>query len=372
MVLTEVDMAHQLSFASSSLSGAGSMSQSFALFSIVNSTSLASIFSASSSWSWGSGSTQNMTQQGGWIGSLIHTMGLSSGSAGTSTISGGEYVVGNIINVSAAPVAAGSAGGSNMSMSLFGVIQQLRGVVSTSASAISNAGTASADLMSNSLTANIQAISNVGTAQQVVFSAGGLSAVSGVTGVSSYGSAFLALSTAGDFTAFTMSASSSIGSSLLSVVSVSVTGASKSESFSLVGSTSNSNIVSSIGLVAGSILTGATSASMTVFTVAPTAAGITAWTGGPSHSSFTAFSAAPTVLSAVTSVSFTTGAANFTYQNSNAVVSFSSLAPSYFSCGIMATAGIPANITVGASVGTSLTETGSVADLQPWFALCGS
>lgn len=123
IVVTEVDLAHSISFGNASLSGVGAISQTLGVFSFQNSTLLASVFSASSSWGWTSGSSSaGLTGvQGGWTGPLIHSMGLSSGSAGTSTLLAGEYVIGNLMRVSQSATSAGSsAGGSLMSMTLFG------------------------------------------------------------------------------------------------------------------------------------------------------------------------------------------------------------------------------------------------------------
>jgi filamentous hemagglutinin len=98
MTLSEVDLALAISFNATS-NGGGTLSQSFAMYSFGNSSSLATVLSASgtSSWQTGtstSGAVVSLTQfQGGWSVPQIHPMTLA-----TSSIAAGEYVVGNLLN----------------------------------------------------------------------------------------------------------------------------------------------------------------------------------------------------------------------------------------------------------------------------------
>lgn len=321
MTLTEVDMLHQLSFASSSLSGAGTMSQYFAVFSFdggTNSTKLDSMFSASSSWAWVSGSASaNLTGvQNGWTGTLVHSMGLSSGSAGTSIITGGEYIIGNLINVSIAPVAAGSAGGSDVSMSMYGNLL-MTNVTSTTLGAMSSAALSAGSFIGTLNTAS--ALSNAGTALVTFISSVAQLAITNIEGTKTFAS----------------------------------------ES----GGTITTATAGALSGVARTILSASTSASGTHFTVAPTSVSVISNAGLVAVSAFTAANAS---ISAVTNLG-TVGPLAFSFQNTGS--SYSTAIPSYFSCGMMATAAIPTNITI---TSTNVTFTGSRAMLQPWFAVLGS
>ncbi len=98
MSLTEIDFALSIAFPATN-QGAGTMSRSFALYSLGNSTSLASVVSASGTSSWNTGTSTagastSLTQfQGGWSSPLIQPMTFAS-----STIAPGEYVVGQLFN----------------------------------------------------------------------------------------------------------------------------------------------------------------------------------------------------------------------------------------------------------------------------------
>lgn len=111
MALSEVDIGLAISFAATS-EGAGTLSQSFVVYSFANSTSLASVVSASSAWVWATGTVtiagSSYTQlQGGWTGPNV--MGFTFAS---SFISGGEYVIGNLLNF--------AQGSSTWTVSLYG------------------------------------------------------------------------------------------------------------------------------------------------------------------------------------------------------------------------------------------------------------
>lgn len=98
MTLSEVDLAMGMSFPATN-QGAGTMSQSVVIYSFGNTSSLASVGSASGTFAWATGTTTaggntSLTQyQGGWSVPKIHPLTF-----GTSSISAGDYVVGNLIN----------------------------------------------------------------------------------------------------------------------------------------------------------------------------------------------------------------------------------------------------------------------------------
>jgi len=373
MTLTEVDLAHNISFAVTN-SGAGQMSQSLVLYSFVNSTQLTSVLSISSSWSWSSGTSTtagatSLTQfQGGWSGPLVHPMTFGS----TSTTAG-EYVVGHLLNF--------SASSTNWSVSLYGAdglctsttqVAAASGVTSATLGAMSSGGLLAASALTASTSTAITAFT-VAPSVASVNTSGGLVAGSAVTGISSYGAAFLALSTSGNASAFTISASSGSLSSFNSAASISATGTAKSETIALVGASANSNIVSTLGTVAGSHITGTTTVS--VLSNAGTLGINVLSSGGLLAGSF--FTASGS-LSAVTNVglaalgSTTLTGINpadtvFSVQNTGSV--FSTAFPSQFLAGIMSTGGIPAAITL---TSTNITISGSQVFNQPWFCLAGS
>lgn len=98
MNLSEVQLAMDIDFPATN-QGAGTMSQSFVLYSFGNSTSLASVMSASSAHTWGTGTitagaSTSLTQfQGGWSVPKIHQFTFASTSVGP-----GDYVIGNLVN----------------------------------------------------------------------------------------------------------------------------------------------------------------------------------------------------------------------------------------------------------------------------------
>jgi hypothetical protein len=98
MTVTEIQHALSIGFPATS-QGAGTMSQSFAIFSIGNSTSLATLYSASGTSSWATGTSTagaatSLTQyQGGWSAPFIQPMTFAS-----STLSAGDYVIGRLFD----------------------------------------------------------------------------------------------------------------------------------------------------------------------------------------------------------------------------------------------------------------------------------
>lgn len=113
--LSEVDLAMGLNFNATN-NGAGTLSQSFVLYSFGNSSSLGSVLSASATFAWQtgtstSGAVVSLTQfQGGWSVNKIHPMTFAS-----TSVSPGQYVVGNLLNFAQAT--------STWTASLFGAAQ---------------------------------------------------------------------------------------------------------------------------------------------------------------------------------------------------------------------------------------------------------
>jgi len=98
MTITEVQHALSIAFPATN-QGAGTMSQSFAIYSIGNSTSLATLYSTSGTSAWATGTSTaggnvSLTQyQGGWSSPLIQPMTFAS-----STLSAGDYVIGRLFD----------------------------------------------------------------------------------------------------------------------------------------------------------------------------------------------------------------------------------------------------------------------------------
>lgn len=293
--------------------GAGTMSRSWVIYSFGNSTSLASVSSLSSTYAWATGTSTaggntSLTQyQGGWSVPLIQPMSFASFS-----ISQGDYVVGQLFNFAQAS--------STWTLAFYGE----RHGSSFMASAATNLTSATLGAVSVATVAG-----------------------SGVTGVSSYASNFLAWSSAGSWTAFVMSntvssaASSTSGtqSTGISAHAWSVTNTAKSVSFQFGANSANSNIVSSVGVVAGSVVNGLT-----------TLGAVTNVALGALNSSTLAQLTLP----------------NFGYIGTGATTSNF---PTVFVAGIMSTGAVPTAITL---TSTAVTYSGSIAFQQPWYALVGA
>lgn len=306
MNLSEIDAAMSIGFPVTS-QGAGTMSRSMVLYSFGNSTSLASVASASSAFVWSTGTSTtagavSLRQfQGGWSSPLIQPMTFAS-----TAIGAGEYVIGQIFNFAQAS--------STWTLNFYG----LQGASSFLASAATNLTSATLGAVSVNTVAG-----------------------SGVIGISSYASQFLALSTAGSMTGFTISATGSTATVSMSstAFNFSATNTTKTCNFSLIGQSTNSNIISSIGTVAGSVINGLT-----------TLGAVTNVALGALNSSTLAQLTLP----------------NFGFiGNASTTSGF----PTVFMCGIMSTGAIPTAITLTSA---AVTYSGSVAFQQPWFALAGA
>jgi hypothetical protein len=314
MTLTEADIAIGLGFPATN-SGAGSMSQSFVVYSFGNSTSLASVMSASGSSTWASGTAtvagQSYTQsQGGWSGSNIKPFTFAS-----TSLTGGEYVVGHLF--------AFAGANTSWTVSMFG---------------------GNAALLS---TASISALTNVTTATLGAMSSGGLAAVSAHTA-----------STSAAATVFTAAQSFMLLGGVGSTASLSTTNVSTF--------TDGSRVLKAT----------ATAASVVSLLMNTGIGGVSYLSsGGLSAGSFIGTSGS---IGAVTAVGQASASATFTFATST-LPNFGYIGtqsgattgglPTAFSAGIMSTGGIPTSI---ALTSTAVTMSGSFALIQPWFALIGN
>lgn len=346
IALTEVDLALGISFAATN-EGAGTLSQSFMIYSFANSTSLATVATASSAFAWATGTVtvagSSYTQlQGGWTGPNIHPMTFAS-----TLITGGEYVIGNLLNF--------AQGSSTWTVSLYGDAANLFQSTTTTIFAVTSVATATATAFSNAGTAALADLSNAGTAAMTVGT--------GTIAVSSYGAAFLAGSTSGSTAGVTSAMLRDVsiagGSTGTAVASLSASGTAKSTGdWSMIWLSSNSNMVSSVSMKSSAItaLTSPTANNFTAWTVAPTF--VSAITGLTNNS-------ATTTLTVGTS-SFP----SFGYIGSASSNSTSTY-PTQFVRGIYSTGASLANISLG-TANTSLSYSGSYVLQQPWFALGGA
>jgi trimeric autotransporter adhesin len=308
MSLSEIDVAMSIGFPATN-QGAGTMSRSMVIYQFGNSTSLASVVSVSGTSAWNTGTvtagaSTSLTQfQAGWSTPQIQAMTFAA-----SSLSRGDYVVGQLFNF--------AQGSSTWTLNFYGAQGQ---------------STFLASAATNLTSATLGAISAATVAG------------SGITGISSYASQFLALSTAGSLTAFRIqgTASTAASSQTLSVSTwqATLTNTAKSCSFQLAGESSNSNIISSVGTVAGSIINGIT-----------TLGAVTNVALGALNSSTLAQAAL----------------ANFGFIGTNSTTSGF---PTWFEAGIMSTGAVPTAIT---ATSAAVTFSGSAAFQQPWFALVGS
>jgi trimeric autotransporter adhesin len=230
MSLSEIQMALSIGFPATN-QGAGSMSRSLVVYSFGNSTSLASVISASASSSWNTGTSTvgasaSLTQfQGGWSTPLIQPMTFNS-----STLAAGEYVIGQLFDF--------AQGSSTWTLNLYG----MQGISSFLASAATNL---------NSTT--LGAMSSNGLLAASAFTASGSSALTAWTIAPTVVNA--------------MSSSGLLGASAFTA----------SQSSALTAFTAiptAANVMLSAALLAVSARTASTTTAVTAFTAAPTAANV--------------------------------------------------------------------------------------------------
>ncbi len=207
MSLTEIDVAMSIGFPATS-QGAGTMSRSMVVYSFGNSTSLASVMSASgtSAWQTGtstSGAVVSLTQfQGGWSSPLIQPMTFAS-----TSLSAGDYVVGQLFNF--------AQGSSTWTLAFYG------GQAYSSAGALSSAGLLAGSAFTGTTNITVNSES--------------LAAGSGIT-------------------AITQNATNNISWFVSRATSAVTSVASATSSFTFL----EAPFVGSIGTVAGSVITGTT------------------------------------------------------------------------------------------------------------------
>jgi len=317
MTLTEIQCAMSIGFPATN-QGAGTLSRSMVVYSFGNSTSLASVMSASGTSAWATGTSTvggnaSLTQfQGGWSSPQIQPMTFAS-----SALAPGEYVIGNLFNF--------AQGSSTWTLAFYG------------------------DMAASTLMAS--AATNLTSATLGALSSGGLAAASAATGglgVASYASQFIALSITSPLVSFAMSGTALPNSSSTAVVagsnfvlSYSSSATAKSATIAVVGNSTNSNIVSAVtlGLSAGSFI--GTSGSLSAVT-----------------------NVALGALNSTTLAQLTQP--NFVFIGTNSTASGF---PTVFLAGIMSTGAVPTAITLTSA---AVTYSGSVAFQQPWFAMVGS
>ena len=331
MALTEVDMAVSIAMVSSTATSTwGNVTRNFAVYAFSNNTLLTTFLTASQTYSFNASSatsgavTAVSNVVGGWsqTGGIIipmtfsssYTYSFSSYTATTNTsatasvssslsqsasyfLPPGDYVFAHQINFSGVSTAA--------SMSLFGVF----------------AGSVAFT------TVNFTSIA--------------MAAGSGVTGTSRLASQFIQLSTAGTMTGFSISQTASSATASFTQgfssagINLSVNATAASESFAIgwnsTGLSTTANPLTSIGVIAGSHITGST------------------------------------ITTAISSVA----ASRFSQQFNYLGISSGTLgaAGGNFVNGLLSSGSIPASLTL---TGAGLTTFGSAAYAQPWFALFGS
>lgn len=293
MSLTEVDLAFGINFPASN-SGQGSISQSFIIYSFGNSTSLASVLSASRAVSWASGTTTSGTAsslQQGWgdIAGGNSQFNVQPFTFAASSLAPGEYVIGHLMSWALSTT--------NWTLSVFGGPQAVSSL--TGMSVALQSGSIFTASVSTAITAH-----TVAPTQGVAISLSRTSAFARVqTSTSSTQTVAL--------TAFS---AAPLG---VSVISNAGTGA--------------INVLSSSGLSSGSFFTAST---------AGTIASLTSY--------------------------------NFAY-NGTFAMSTASTQNTYqwgqFQQGIMSTGSVPVAVTLSTS---AVIASGSLALIQPWFALLGS
>ena len=343
MNLTEVDIAIGINFPATN-QGQGSMSQSVVIYSFGNATSLASVFSTSGTSSWTTGSATNAgssysQSQIAWQGNNIKPLTF-----GSTTLPPGDYVVGHLL--------AFAGASTSWTVSLFGP-----NVVGTTASlaAMTNITSASTTMVSGTASTVTGAFTNVSftTAVMTAFSAAPTAAsVMGSAGLSAFGASKSMLVGTAAADLITMGATAS---------GVSIAGFSKADTISftsLAGSwftnSGSSNVISNAGTIVMTRVSSMTTGSVNVIQ----SLALSTTTG------LSAVGAA--ALASITYAATTNQSFGFIGTQSG---STTTNVPNNFVVGIMSTGGIPTSI---ALTNTALTLTGTVAQVQPYFALAGA
>jgi hypothetical protein len=333
MNLSEIDMAMSMAFATTSVSG--SMNRSMVLYSFVNSTSLASVLSASQGISFtGSNTTTGASTAlsqvaAGWTvaGGIIVPMTFAS-----SSIAPGDYVMGNIVAFSLA---------SSASVSLFGIGNNVSLAAQTVAAATAIASTAAAVTAFSAAPTVVAVMSSNGLLAASALTASGI--VSAQTAAAS-----LAITNVEATSTFASSASSTYSAwERMNAVARTV----------LTGATGTLGALSSGGLLAGSFYTASGSASVLSNSGTAAVAVVT--------------NVAVAALGTTSIQGLTTSLPAFQYLGASSVLTGGSFYEP-FQNALMSTGGIPAAITLTTGITAGLTVYGSTAAAQPWFALVGA
>lgn len=357
MSLTEVDLAFGIAFPATN-QGAGTMSQSFIAYSFGNSTSLASVLSASRSVAWASGTTTAGTLsslQQGWSGPAVQPFTFAS-----TNLPAGEYAFGHLFSW--------AVSSTSWTISVYGNPAEST-VTASAVTAVTSATLSAASTFATGSTA-VTVFSATPTAASVMSSSGLLAGSVHTATTGSAGTIFTATPTAfnvsgvGSTAAMSTTNVSTFTAGSL-VIKATATAASVVSFLQNVG-TAAFGPLSSGGLLAGSFYTG--SGSNNVLSNSGTV-GISA-----ALSLATASLGAVTAAGATTNSSTfaTTGVPNFSYNGSVAITTATSVA-SYlsgpFQAGMFVSGSAPTSIDLKS---TAATVTGSIALAQPWFALVGA
>lgn len=340
IALSEVDIAMSINFPATS-QGAGTMSRSFVLYSFGNSTSISSVFSTSgaSVWSTGTSTTAgavSLTQfQGGWSTPLIQPMTFAS-----TLIPAGEYVIGQMFNF--------GQGSSTWTVNLYGPVANTTNLVSA-ATALTSA-TLGAQSSGGLLAGSVHTASSSSSLTAWSVAPTNLAGM-GSSGLSSFGSALRLVSFTNSTTALTIGATA-VGGAVSGLGAISTgtfttlagsfhTASASGNVFSNAGTSAFAGFLGSGGLLAGSFVTASGSIS------ALTNVGLAA-------------------LGSTTLAN--TALPNFGFIGTGSTTSG---IPTNFIAGIfgLGTTVFPGSI---ALTSAAVTQSGSAAFQQPWYALCGS
>ncbi len=321
MSLSEIDVAMSIGFPATN-QGAGTMSRSMVIYSFGNSTSLATVASASGTSAWNTGTStagasSSLTQfQGGWSSPLIQPFTFAS-----TSLSAGDYVVGQLFNF--------AQGSSTWTLNFYGA----QAVSTFLASAATNLTSATLGAMSS----------------------GGLSSGSLFSATTNITLSSMSIAAASGINAITQNATNNISWFVSRATSAVTSVASATSSFTFL----EAPFVGSIGTVAGSIITASTAA---------TALSNAGLLSGSFHT-------ASGSLGAVTNVAL--GALNSSTLAQLGLPAFGFIGtgsttsgfPTAFMAGIMSTGAVPTAITLTSA---AVTYSGSIAFQQPWWALAGA
>ena len=268
MSLSEVDLAIGIAFPNSTSDGQGSVSQTFVLYSFVNSTSLASLLSASGSSSWTTGSATHAgssfsQSQVAWSGQNLKPFIFAA-----SAVPAGEYVVGNMI--------AFAGQSTSWTVTMFGAnalgttsIAAMTGVNSTTVAAASPFATGSSAVTMFTATPTSAPVFLTATGTSVVLAAVSAFSSSASAGITAFSAA--PTSAAVFLTATGTSVALAAVSAHSGTTSAAITAFSAAPTSAAVFLTATGT---SLALVAATAYTSTGTTALTAFTAAPTSAAV--------------------------------------------------------------------------------------------------